>query len=309
MKFQARDSEVLQAIYENQGMLAKRQLKNLFWPDKSWRAMEQRLAKLYHAGYLNWPQKDQYKIHPIPEAICWLGWQGALYVAGLEGIDVDIPAGDNEYQLRRLEEKLRKKGFHWLREPRWSLLEHDLAIIDFKMAIDNAVKNTPSLTLAKWVPEKEFRSYGDTVLIESRTIKGQEIAYKKKVFPDGYLEVVDESLQAMGKPSKIRFLLEFDMSTHDTERFGREKVLPGIEYIKNEKYRSRFGANNGYWLIIAKGGSRRIQNLMVQVEKNAGSDANLFFFMSLEELPTSNPLTSPVWQQVGRSEPRPLLVA
>ena len=309
MKFQPRDSEMLQAIYENQGMLAKRQLRNLFWKDKSWRAMEQRLAKLYHAGYLNWPTKDHYKVYPIPEAICLLGWRGALYVAGLIGTEVEAPNGDNEYQLRRLEERLRKKGFHWLREPRWSLLEHDLAIIDFKMALETAVKKSPSLTLAKWVSEKEFRSYGDTVIVDSRTIKGQDITFKKKVFPDGYLEVVDENLQAQGKPSKIRFLLEFDMSTHDTERFGREKVLPGIEYIKSEKYRSRFGANNGYWLIIAKGGSRRIQNLMLQVEKNAGNNADLFFFMSLEELPTSNPLTSPVWQQVGRSEPRSLLIA
>ena len=78
MKFQPRDSEMLQAIYENQGVLAKRQLKTLFWKDKISRAMEQRLAKLYDAGYLNWPTKDQYRAYPIPEAICWLGWRGAL---------------------------------------------------------------------------------------------------------------------------------------------------------------------------------------------------------------------------------------
>src|SRR5215211_2876763 len=138
MKFQPRDSEMLQEIFENQGFLAKRHLKNLFWKDTSWRAMEQRLAKLFHAGYLTWPTREQYRTYPIPEAICWLHWQGALYVAGLMGIDVDPLPGDNEYQLRRLEEKLRKKGFHWLREPRWSLLEHDLAIIDFRLAVETA---------------------------------------------------------------------------------------------------------------------------------------------------------------------------
>jgi hypothetical protein len=308
MKFQPRDSEMLQAIYENQGVLAKRQLKTLFWEDKSSRAMEQRLAKLYDAGYLSWPTKDQYRAYPIPEAICWLGWRGALYVAGSLGIDVPPPNGDNEYQLRILETRLRKLGFTWLREPRWSLLEHDLAIIDFKMAVETAVKNSPSLTLAKWVSEKEFRSYGDTVLAEVTTMKGQDIRIHKKVYPDAYFEIVNEKLQAKDEPSKARFLVEFDMSTHDTQRFGRDKVNPGLEYIKSTIYKSRFGANNGYWLVIAKGGSRRIQNLILQVEKNAGSDGGLFFFTSLEELQITNPLTSPVWQQVGGSKPRPLLI-
>ncbi len=113
--------------------------------------MEQRLAKLFHAGYLCWPSKDQYKIYPIPEAICWLGWQGALYLAGILGIEVARPHSDNEYQMRRLENELRKKGFHWLREPRWSLLVHDLAIIDFRLAIEAAVTDYPSLILDKWV--------------------------------------------------------------------------------------------------------------------------------------------------------------
>ena len=309
MKFQSRDGDMLQAISDNQGILAKRQIKALFWKDKSWRAMEKRLAKLFHVGYLNWPRKEQYKVYPIPEALCWLGWRGAFYVAGSMGIDVEPPDGDNEYQLRRFEEKLRKKGFHWLREPRWSLLEHDLAIIDFRLAVENALQNSPALTLARWVSEKEFRAYSDTVLAEFRTIRGQDIPIKKRVFPDGYFEVIDENMQAKGQPSKVRFLLEFDMSTHDTQRFGREKVLPGIEYIKSAVYRSRFGFNSGYWLVIAKGGERRIKNLMLQVEKNAQSHADLFFFASIEDLRETNPLTAPIWQQVGRLKPRALLAA
>ena len=298
---------MLQAIYSNQGILARRHLKMLFWKEKSMRAMEQRLAKLFQAGYLCWPRKDEYKIYPIPEAICWLGWRGALYIAGMAGIEVDQPGGDNEYQLRLLEIKLRKKGFHWAREPRWSLLEHDLAIIDFKLGIEAAVKEYPSLTLAKWVSENDFRSYNDTVTVEVKSFKGQDIPIKKKVFPDGYFEIVDEKLRTSGEPSKMRFLLEFDMGTHDTLRFGREKVLPGVEYIKSSVFKSRFGSNNGYWLIIAKGGSMRINNLMLQVEKNAGNNAELFFFAPINELQNRNPLTDPIWQQVSRNAPRSLL--
>jgi hypothetical protein len=308
MKFQPRDAEMLQAINDNQGILARRHLKALFWQDKSWRAMEQRLAKLFHIGYLCWPGKDHYKIYPIPEAICWLGWRGALYTAGLMGIEVDPPKGENEYQLRLLEGKLRKKGFHWLREPRWSLLEHDLAIIDFRLAIEAAVPHSSSLRLTKWVSEKEFRSFNDTVIAEVKTIRGQDIPIRKKVFPDGYFEILNEKLHTLGEPSRMRFLLEFDMGTHDTLRFGRDKVMPGVEYIKSSIYKSRFGSNNGHWLIIAKGGSTRIKNLMFQVEKNAGNNADLFFFAAINELENNDPLTAPIWQQVGRNKPRSLLV-
>ena len=308
MKFQARDSAMLQAIQDNQGILARRQLHTLFWQEKSTRAMEQRLAKLFHAGYLCWPRKDEYKIHPIPESICWLGWRGALHLAGLMGIEIDPPNGENEYQLRSLENRLRKKGFHWLREPRWSLLEHDLTIIDFRLALDAAIRRSPSLKLAKWVSENEFRAFNDTVITEVRSIKGREMPIRKKVFPDGYFEIYDEKLQALSQPSKMRFLLEFDMGTHDTLRFGRDKILPGIEYIKSSMYKSRFGANNGYWLIIAKGGPTRIKNLMSQIEGNAGEHANIFMLTTIYELQNKDPLSDPIWQQVGKSNPRPILI-
>ena len=57
MRFQARDYEILKAIYESDGVLAKRQLQQLFWSGMTPRAMEKRLAKLYYEGYLAWPSK------------------------------------------------------------------------------------------------------------------------------------------------------------------------------------------------------------------------------------------------------------
>ena len=45
MRLQVRDEYLLGAIYEYGGVVAKRQLKEIFWPDKSWRAMEKRLIQ------------------------------------------------------------------------------------------------------------------------------------------------------------------------------------------------------------------------------------------------------------------------
>ena len=65
-----------QTIYANDGVLARRHLKALFWPEMTKQAMEQRLSTLYHNGYLNWPNLEQRRTKPIPEPVVWLGWRG-----------------------------------------------------------------------------------------------------------------------------------------------------------------------------------------------------------------------------------------
>ena len=57
MRFQTRDGEILQAIYEYGGLLAGRHLQEMFWPDKSLRAMQKRLSELFTNGYIARPQK------------------------------------------------------------------------------------------------------------------------------------------------------------------------------------------------------------------------------------------------------------
>ena len=80
MRFRARDEDILNSIYEYGGVLAKRQLKEMFWPDSTCRAMEKRLSKLYHNGYIDWPNHEQRRTAPIPEPVYWLGWRG-LYLS------------------------------------------------------------------------------------------------------------------------------------------------------------------------------------------------------------------------------------
>jgi hypothetical protein len=307
MRFQSRDAEILQAIYENEGILARRHLKALFWPDKNWRAMEQRLAKLCQAGFISWPSKEQYKIYPIPEAICWLGWQGALYIAGTTGIKVDPPSGDNEYKLRLLESKLRKNGFRWVREPRWSMLSHDLTVVDFRLALRNSLNQLTQYTLSKWLSESVFRSEPDVITYTIKTTVGKSFTSKKGVLPDAYFEIIDEARRVYGDPPKARFLLEIDMGTHDNLSFGRDKVVPGVAYIRSEAYKTRFGSNSGRWLVVANGGSRRLDNLMKQTEEKVGEYAKTFLFTTLEHMLEGNLLVSSIWWQPGQTSPIKLL--
>ena len=307
MQFQIRDGEILQAIYDNEGVLAKRQLKKLFWPDKSWRAMEQRLAKLYHFEFLNWPDKDQYKLYPIPEPVCWLGWRGALFVAGARGVTVEEPKGNNEYQLRKLQKELRKSGIRWVRWPRWSLLRHDLAVVDFRLAVKNSGHLLRSCSIERWLPESEFRSNMDIVSYKLRDKDGNVTNMHKGVCPDASFDVVYETNSTPEQLDKITYLLELDMSTHDNLRFGREKAIPGAAFINSPEFKSRFDHNIGYWLVVTNGGDIRMRNLIRQTREKVGDYAKLFYFTTIKLLETSNVLTAQIWFRGDQDNPMGLL--
>lgn len=307
MRFQLRDEDILETIFEYGGVLAKRQLKEMFWPDKSWRAMEKRLSKLYHNGYLNWPSQEQMRTVPVPEAVCWLDWKGALLLGARRGLQVNPVNKANENQLRRLESQLRKQGFHWMREPRWIQLRHDLAVVDFRLLLENALRGHQSLILSEWLNEGVFRSQTDVVEYEMKGKDGTIRKGKKGVCPDGYFVIDDEHRKLSGQPYRARFLLELDMATHDNPSFGSEKSLPGAVYINSSAYKKRFGNNLGRWLVVTTAGPRRMENLMCQTEEKLGHRAGVFYFTTFDQLAANNLVISPIWSRVGFTDPISLL--
>lgn len=55
MRFQARDREIFFAVQKYDGILTRRQIKAIFWPQASVQAMERRLTLLHRNGDLDWP--------------------------------------------------------------------------------------------------------------------------------------------------------------------------------------------------------------------------------------------------------------
>jgi len=306
MNFQKRDSQLLNAIYDFDGVIAKRQIKAIFWADKSPRAMEKRLSKLYQGNYIHWPSLEQRRTYPIPEPIIWLDWRGALYLAGQQGINLEPPEKENENHFRMLEKKLRNEGFHWLREPRWSQLKHDLAIIDTRLWIQASGQQSGGLTVEEWMKESSFRSNMDYIDFSFKDSNGEIITKRRGICPDGYFCVIDEKRKESGEPFRARFLMEMDLATHDNPSFGIEKAAAGAAYIKSEEYRKRFGGNSGRWLVITTGVTR-MKNLMNQTREKAMSNSGLFFFTLLENKEKMNFFNSPIWFQVGSAAPEPLL--
>ncbi len=64
MRFQDRDGQILATLHRCDGVLARRQIRALFWPQASTQALERRLALLYHNAYLNWPSAAQRRTQP-----------------------------------------------------------------------------------------------------------------------------------------------------------------------------------------------------------------------------------------------------
>jgi hypothetical protein len=307
MRFQPRDGEILTAIYQNDGVLGRRHIKSMFWYKTSEQAMEHRLSLLYRNSYLDWPNTEQRRTKPIPEPIVWLGWKGALWIAGQCGIQVTPPTNHRENQMRLLTTSLGKAGIRWVREPRWIQLAHDLAIVDIRMAVEKSVAAMPALLLEEWLPEGEFRSKIDVVEFTTTGRDGKVIRGKKGVCPDSYFVVMNKGYLIEGQPARARFLLELDNATHANNRFGFEKVIPGIAYIKSAAYKARFGFNSGHWLVVTTG-EVRMKNLLHQVREKAGRDAGLFYFTTFEKAITNNVFSSPIWCQVGDNQPKPLIV-
>jgi hypothetical protein len=300
MRFQARDGAILQALSQYDGVLAKRQVKALFWEQASRRAMELRLSLLYRQGYIQWPSRSDWRTHPIPEPICWLGWKGILWLAGNTASDIPLSQPPRERQLRRLELHLRKNGIRWLREPRWSQLAHDVALVDFRLAVEARLKAIPHLTMESWVTEGTFRTQMDTIVYPLATRTGT-VLKRTGVRPDGYFVILDTDRLRQGKAARARYLVEIDNGTHDNPSFGSEKVLPGLVYMSSDEFKARFGDVARRWLVVTTS-EARLRHLLRQTELVAGAAARWFLFTTLDQANHENVVVSPIWRQAGQQE-------
>jgi hypothetical protein len=268
MRLTERDRRILEAVHTYDGVLSFSQVQRLFFTGKS--QTELRLKLLYQNGYLARPSEDQRR--QVPEIIYCLDKKGAEIVANLNG--TPLPE------------------FYWRKEPRWFQIEHDLKVTDFRLDLLEACNSDTSIQIETWVPESEFWAYPDEV-----TYNFQGKALKRHIRPDGFF------MLNTGE-HRIRYLLEIDRSTEDNPRFLREKILPGLAYLKSEAYEKRFGHRSGRWLVVTTG-ERRLANMLSQA--SLAKVNGLFYFTTFDKLHPETLLHSPIWQRADRKDKVPLV--
>ena len=268
MRLTQRDRHILEAIHAFDGMLGFSQIKRLFFTGKS--QAEERLKLLYQHGYLGRPDKDQRR--RLPEMIYWLDRRGAELVASLNSTTL-VEIG-------------------WRKEPRWFQVEHDLAVNDFRLDLMEGCQSNPEVTLETWVPESDFWAFPDSV-----TYTYSDRKMRRKIRPDGFFMLSTPR-------NRIRYLLEIDRSTEDNPRFLREKVLPGLAYIKSQVYEDRFGHLSGRWLVVTTG-ERRLSNMLEQARR--ANTKGLFYFTTFSQVNAATILMAPIWRRTDRPDFVPLL--
>jgi hypothetical protein len=211
MRFTERDRQILEAIHAYDGLLSFSQIQRKFFSCES--QAERRLMLLYQHQYVNRPNYEERR--RMPEMVYWLDRRGAELVASLSG---------SAWQ-----------DFTWRKEPRWFQVEHDLAVNDFRLNLEESCQANLDVSLESWIPESEFWAHPDQV-----TYPFGERQIKRNIRPDGFFILTTGS-------HRIRYLLEIDRSTEDNPRFLREKILPGLAYIRSKVYEERFGHRSGRW--------------------------------------------------------------
>ena len=269
MRLTDRDKRILETVHAYDGVMADEQIGRLFFTGTTQRRV--RTMLLYQHGYLNRPNRRQRAA--LPHMIYWLGERGAEFVAGLHGT--------------ALEE------FAWKREPRWGMIEHDLIVNDMRIAFTQACQQQ-GFQFDEWIPQGEFWAHPDK--IEYSLPDGTKAT--RRIRPDGYCAITRGDYTG-------KFLIEVDMATEDNPRIGREKILPGIAYVRSDAYKQRFGYHSGRWLFITTS-DRRLHHMKRKAEAVAANDARLFFFTTFDRVTPETLLTTAVWWRGGDLQPTTL---
>ena len=278
IRITARDKNIIEIIHAFDGIISLRQIDHLFFSGRKRSQPRSRMRMLYDNEFVNMPGPENIHQVPLGETIYWLEKKGASLVAGLQGQPL--------------------KTFRWRNRPRYSQIDHDLRVNDFRIAVCEACNWHSKLELVSWIPESEFTRSTDRITYE--TLSGKNA--KRSLRPDGYFLV--ERKSRLGQNKQFAFLLEIDMGSEDNPRFAREKVRPGIAYLGSEKYTKRFGSRHGRYLVVTTG-KRRIENMKAQAERHGGK--GLFYFSTFDKVKSETVLTEPIWMLAGHQEPRSII--
>ena len=267
-----RDRAVIQAVATYR-ILRRDQIQSLFFP--SVRTTNAALSRLYHHAFLE----------RLPPLLTWgSGDSPTLYTLGAKGRDL----------LGNTAGRVSRRSADALRSASRYFLEHTLAVNDVRVALSVAAARA-GYPLEQWITEAEFRVAPDKVSYPA----ADGTAHARPVLPDAACVI-------RGPNYTSRLLLEIDMGTEDNQRFVREKVRPGIAYLRSELYKRRFGFQSGRWLIITTS-QQRMLNMKRQTESAVGRAATVFYFTTFAQVTPTTILTEPIWLRGGDRSLRPLL--
>jgi hypothetical protein len=311
VELQDRDRAFLKALYDFDGVLPERHVRDQFYPGIGDKSFDARMRKLRDAHYILYPTRQQRQEHPVPEKIYWLAVKGITEIAASAGVEAGFPKKLTDNALDDYRRRLKRAGIHWVREPHWRYLKHHIQICDVRFTACAAAQ-AARLTWGGWIPESRFRADRELQTI-SYTVKerrpgGQvvELTKHEPVYPDGFFFVSRPVANQPGKVDDFFFLIEVDRGTESGPRIVQEKIIRGEAYLKSDSYSQLTGAPKGYgrWLLVTTSQERaaNLKRLAEQANRKPS-----FYFASFADLSATSFFVEPIWMLKGRAEPLPLL--
>jgi len=272
LRLTERDRAIVAAVASYR-CLRSDQLQALFFPSR--RTCNRALARLYHHRFLQ-------RLRPLIE---WgSGDCPTIYVLDTKGRDLLTQAGLLEHV--RISESHKPISRYFL--------DHTLALNGVCIALTRAA-HTQGITLERWISEAEFRHSPDKIEYSGP----QNRVLTRAIRPDAACILRQPHYTS-------RLLLEIDRATEDNPRFVRDKVRPGVAYLKSRAYKARFGFNSGRWLVVTTS-ETRLANMKRATEAAVGREASVFYFTTFAQMNAETVLTAPIWYRGNRHRPQSLL--
>ncbi len=176
-------------------------------------------------------------------------------------------------------------------------LEHSLALNEVFLAVAFAARGG-AYQCRQWQTESELKADYDRVEITDAAGEREKAA----VIPDSQGVIV-----AGGR--SYPFLFELDRGTMPLRRF-KNKIKAYVEYYRSGGYEKRYNTQSITVLTVVStqaksGGEKRMLDLLAATEET--TDKRWFWFTTLSKLTPETIFSAPIWYQVGRKEPKPLI--
>jgi hypothetical protein len=251
---------------------------NLMWLENISKRRTQELMKpLFDNGYINRPKP---KIRSRYDFMFWcLTKKGAGVVASRQNIKV--------------------KDLDWVKVPRWSQIEHDALINEFRIILLSACNHYSEFEIVDWIGETTFHSWQDTA--HYTTLAGN--AGKRRFAVDCYVKIRRETPE---RSFYSRLFPEIELSSKSNHRFVEHKILPGLAYLKSEICLKRLGSNSGRYLFILDS-KRKLDNYRSSTARAIDpKDYRNFYFTTFDDISVDSVLFEPIWWRPADEHPVPL---
>jgi len=266
MQLQERDLQLLTDLFLHR-LMSRSQLERLYFTSAS--RCNVRLRQLFDHSLVS-----RYYLPLAPHgAQC-------LYSLGEAGI---LPVS------RRLEWEIDEVKNQTRRHKTPQFLEHTLAINETRLAFRDALADSPTWKLERWIPEIQCRHDYD--------IRGTGDAWQREVFkPDGFVRV-----QHRWAHQKQDYFFEVDRGHTSSSKFA-QKLDTYTRYLESGLFEQMFGAQSFHTLVITTG-PLRLKNLRALVE---GKGSRLFCFTTFDELEEQGAF-APIWRCPFEKDPLSLI--